>query len=56
MKTIDLLDFHNLYSSPDSDFIRKRQIEFFMESDAYIPEQMSFRNIKVNGKGKYIKV
>ena len=52
-KRIDLIEFHNLFWSLDSD-IRKRQIEFFMNSDSYIPEQMEFRKIKVNGRGKHI--
>ncbi len=35
--------------------IRKAELAFWMRSDAYIPEQMAFRNISVNSKGKIIK-
>lgn len=48
---ITLLQYYNLGGNYN---IRKQQINFWMKSDAYIPEQMAFRKIKVNNKGKII--
>jgi len=30
-------------------------LRFFMKTEAYVPEQMAFRNVKVDGKGRIIK-
>ncbi len=48
---ITLLQYHNMGGNWK---MRKKMINFWMESDAYIPKQMAFRKIKVNNKGKII--
>ena len=56
MKTTTLLQYHYLGGSCSEGSFdrRKRRLNFFMKSDAYIPSKMAFRNISVNSKGKAI--